>query len=235
MSFLKKLFGEQQELPVHTDFQAGDVFASKWGKKYKPYKLIVFDRPTNTCHLIMYKDLSKIPKADQLDKLEVEAEHIPIDKDAFEHPVLIANHEITFDDLSGYIFYLVHQGSVETKVKYAQMFYKEALQLTDQKDLWGAMTRYGLATKLIPEFFEAFDNWAFCQMDLGNFEAAISCFESSLAVNPNALLPTFSIGECYFKLEDYAHAKTWFEKAIAIDPEHPKPKEYLEMTIDRLG
>ena len=127
----------------------------------------------------------------------------------------------------GYFDYLISTKQVDECVKQANRLYKEALSLTDKNDLWGAITNYSIATRLIPQFYEAYDNWAFCQMDLGNFPAAISCFESSLKVNPEALLPTFSIGECHMKQENYAEAKVWFEKAMAIDPEHPKPKEFL--------
>lgn len=67
-------------------------------------------------------------------------------------------------------------------------------------------------------------------MDLGKWTEAIEGFNQSLQLNPSNLLATFSIGECYLKLKDFAKAKEFFEQAIKIDPNHPKPKEFLQMT-----
>ena len=68
-------------------------------------------------------------------------------------------------------------------------------------------------------------------MDLGHWAEAITGFKQSLEVNPNSLLPIFSIGECYLKLKEYTQAKDYFEQAIKIAPNHPKPKEFLDLTL----
>ncbi|MNY05221.1 Tetratricopeptide repeat protein [compost metagenome] len=57
---------------------------------------------------------------------------------------------------------------------------------------------------------------------------AIADFQLSLVQNPVSLLAEFSIGECYFKLGDFNQAKQQFEKAHAIDPDHPAPNQFLE-------
>ncbi|MBK8350075.1 MAG: tetratricopeptide repeat protein [Saprospiraceae bacterium] len=67
-------------------------------------------------------------------------------------------------------------------------------------------------------------------MDLGKWNEAIEGFKQSIQVNPNSLLPIFSIGECYLRLKEYPKAKEYFEQAVQITPNHPKPKEFLEMT-----
>lgn len=72
-------------------------------------------------------------------------------------------------------------------------------------------------------------------MDLGQWEQAIVDFQKSLEVNPASLLAEFSIGECYLKMGNYQKAKVQFEKAIAIDPTHQAPKDFLKMVNELLG
>lgn len=72
-------------------------------------------------------------------------------------------------------------------------------------------------------------------MSLGQWEKAIEGFNHSLQVKPDTLLAVFSIGECYLRLKDYLKAKVYFEKAVQIDPNHPKPKEFLAVVNKVIG
>ena len=72
-------------------------------------------------------------------------------------------------------------------------------------------------------------------MDLGKWNDAIDTFIQSLQVNPDSMLAIFSIGECYFRLQNYPKAKEYFERAIEIDPSLPQLREFLEETIKLMG
>jgi tetratricopeptide (TPR) repeat protein len=64
-------------------------------------------------------------------------------------------------------------------------------------------------------------------MDLGRWRDAIEDFQLSLQVNPDSLAAEFSIGECYYRLGEFAKAKEQFGKCLQIDPAHVISREFL--------
>ncbi len=233
MSFFKKIFGSgngNQETPEHKNFQAGDVFYTEKEGKYQVFKMLTIDNEFNSFHVMAFEEQPEIPTSNEIGNLKIQIGHFPVSKNGFDTPKLIANQSVTEDDLFGYFEYIKQTQNHNEIVKYAKSFYQQAHQLTNQKNHLGAIEKYNKAIALMPNFFEAIDNRAFCFMDLGKWQEAIEGFQQSLQVNPNSLLPIFSIGECYLRLNAYPEAKAYFERAIQIDPHHPKPKEFLEMT-----
>ena len=236
MSFFKKIFGsKKKETPIHEKFQEGDIFYTEKEGKYQLFKLLKIDDGVNVFHVKAFEEVSSIPKANEIGNLRVQIHHFPIAQTGFNQPKLITNSAVTEDDLLGYFEYIKQTQNVNEIVKYAKSFYKQAHALTNKKNHIGAIEKYSKAIELLPSFYEAIDNRAFCFMDLGKWNEAIEGFKQSLAVNPNSLLAIFSIGECYLRLKEYPKAKEFFEQAIQIDPNHPKPKEFLEMTNKLMG
>ncbi|MEM8891551.1 MAG: tetratricopeptide repeat protein [Bacteroidota bacterium] len=236
MSLFNKFFGKgNNKGPVHTDFQEGDVFFTEKEGKFRTYKLLKIEEETHTFHVKAYEEINEVPEPDLIDSLQINIHHFPVDPNGFEHPVFILNQEVTEDDLLGYFEYIKQTQNIDEIVKYAKGFYLQANALSKNQDHTTAIHKYSQAIDLLPNFFEAIDNRAFSYMDLGKWTEAIEGFKQSLAANPNALLPIFSIGECYFKLKDYAQAKGYFEQAVQIAPEHPKPKEFLALTNKHLN
>lgn len=228
MSLLKKLFGGgKSEIPIHKEFNEGDVFYTEKNDQYQIYKLLRIDTETNTFHVKTYAETSEIPKLDELHNVKVKIHHFPINGNGFSQPKLIGNQTVSEDDLEGYFVYIKSTQNINEIVKYAKTFYQQAHELTNQNNIEAAIQKYTKAIDLMPNFYEAIDNRAFCHMDLGNWNEAIKGFNQSLAVNPNSMLAIFSIGECYFNSEQYSEAKPYFEHAAQIDPNHPKPKEFL--------
>ena len=234
MSFLNKIFGSgQSKVPEHTEFKEGDIFYTERNDEYHVYKLLKIDSETNTFHVQSYEVSTQIPNRTEIQSLHVKIHHSPINGNGFSNPKFIENQPVTESDLEGYFVYIKSTQNINDIVKYAKRFYQQAHELTNHKNLKGAIQKYTSAINLMPNFYEAIDNRAFCYMDLGNWNDAIQGFEQSIQVNPNSLLAVFSIGECYFKLGQYSVAKSYFEKANQIDPNHPKPKEFLS-TINKL-
>lgn len=228
MSFLKNIFGNgKSENPEHKNFIEGDVFYTERNDKYHIYKLLKIDAESNTFHVKTFTETSAIPKPNDLKNLNVKIHHSPINVNGFANPKLIQNQPILENDLAGYFVYIKSTQNVKEIVKYAKEYYQQAHEYTNQNKHLDAIKKYTKAIDLMPNFYEAIDNRAFCYMDIGNWNEAIQGFHQSLQVNPNSLLAIFSIGECYFKLGQYSEAKPYFEKASQIDPTHPKPKEFL--------
>ena len=228
MSFLKNIFGGgKSENIEHKDFREGDVFYTEKNDKYHVHKLLKIDMETNTFHVKSYAESNSIPQPNELKNLDVKIHHSPIIGSGFTRPKLIVNQPVVESDLEGYFVYIKSTQNVSEIVKCAKGFYQQAHELTKQKDHEAAIRKYTSAIELMPNFYEAIDNRAFCHMDLGNWNEAIQGFKQSLQVNPNSLLAIFSIGECYFESGQFSEAKPYFEKATDIDPNHPKPKEFL--------
>ena len=157
------------------------------------------------------------------------AYHSPFDKKAFRDGTILTNLKVKSEELTGYHEYLRQTTSLEQYLPIADSYYEAALKLTDDRKHEDAIDRYSKAIDLCPQFFEAFDNRAFCKMDLGLWADAIKDFKLSLSTNLNSLLAEFSIGECYFKMGDFEKSRQHFEKAHEIDPKHSAPIKFLEM------
>lgn len=222
------------DTPNKTIFQAGDIFYTEKEGQFSLFKLIKHDAEFQTYHLKIYAAVDALPQEEELAKLAVLAYHAPIDENGFENPQLLYSSTIEEDDLIGYLEYIKQTGNIDEVIQYASKYYQEAYQLSSQKEHEKAIEKYSKAIELIPNFFEAIDNRAFCKMDLGLWEAAVEDFNLSLKANSDSFLAIFSIGECYFKSAEYTKAKEYFEQAAVIDPNHQLPKQFLAKTIEQL-
>jgi tetratricopeptide (TPR) repeat protein len=137
--------------------------------------------------------------------------------------------------MEGYFEYIKQTQNFDEVVKYANQFYQEAYRLTNEKQYEAAIEQYTRAIDLMPVFYEAIDNRAFVKMDLGRWDEAIADFELSLTVEPDSVLAVFSIGECHYKMKDYATSKGFFERALAIDPAHVHSRAFLIKAKQLLG
>lgn len=160
---------------------------------------------------------------------------MPIDRNGFVGARLLTISDITSEDLIGYHEYLRQTQEPDQYVHIANNYYQKGLRFTEEKLYNAAIDSYSKAVDLLPKFFEAIDNRAFCKMDLGLWKEAIEDFQESLGINPNTLLAEFSIGECYLGLGDYQRAKEQFEKAANIDPTHQAPKDFIKKVNELLG
>jgi tetratricopeptide (TPR) repeat protein len=193
------------------------------------------DKGFDCYHVLSYKPLDTLPSGKSVDNLEVSIYHLPIDKNGFVDAKFLIKDKVSSNDLIGYHEYLRQTQEPTYYIPIANEYFQSGLRLTDEKKLYDAIDSYSKAVDLVPNFFEAIDNRAFCKMELGQCAEAIDDFQESLEANPNSLLAEFSIGECCLKMGNYQKAKEQFEKAIAIDPTHPAPKEFLEKINELLS
>ena len=231
MKFLRKIFNKSPKNQISPDsttqLAEGDIFYTFIDQQYHIYKLLKIDNEIDTFHVLNYKSQTTLPEKDRIGELTVQIYHFPIDKNGFTDLKVLTNSVVTEDDLIGYHEYLRQtQGFDEIAVK-ANSYFSEAYELTDEKKHEEAIEKYSMAIELVPDFYEAIDNRAFCKMDLGRWTDAIEDFRLSLAINPESLLAEFSIGECFLRLSDYQQAKEQFEKALIIDPSHQPSQDFL--------
>lgn len=237
MSIFSRLFSKKKKEEPHLvgDFSEGDIFYTQFDDQYHLYKLLVFEKDFECYHVLGYKPLDILPGDNNMESLEVAVYHSPVDRNAFRDAKLLKKDTIAAGELMGYHEYLRQTREPEYYVTLANEYYQAGIHFTDHKNYDAAIDAYAKAIDLIPEFFEAIDNRAFCKMDLGKWPEAIADFEASLSVNPGSLLAEFSIGECYLQMANYQKAKEQFEKAVAIDPTHQLSKELLVKVNALLG
>lgn len=208
-------------------FKPGDIFYTQEEGKYHLFKVLEVEEAFSTVHVLIYQAQNQLPDISQIQDWSIMAYHAPIDQNGFTNPVMLTNQGVKDQDLLGYHEYLRQTNNLDKLIALAQDYYKTAYDLTDQGQHEAAIEKYSLAMELIPAFYEAIDNRAFCKMDLGRWQEAIEDFQLSLQVNPQSLLAEFSIGECYLRMKNYSQAKLQFEKAKAIDPTHQTTLEFL--------
>jgi len=217
------------------ELQEGNIFYTYYDGKYNFYKLLKHDVSGDVYHVLNYKPTSELPGNFSVDDLQVNIYHLPMYKESFAGATFFAHTLVSDDDLKGYVTYMNDMDEdMDEAAKEATEYYHEAYTLTDQGNLEEAIIAYSKAIELLPDFFEAMDNRAFCKMDLGRWRDAIEDFQLSLEVNPDSLLAEFSIGECYYRLGELAKAKQQFEKCVKLDPAHQVSKDCLLKTEELL-
>jgi len=209
-------------------FQPGDIFYTRYDGKYQLYKVLRLEQENSTYHVLSYAPQDALPGKYGVEALEVWKYHYSIHQAAFEGATLLVKSSVSDDELIGYYEYMKKQDeALEDAAVKATEYYQEAYLLTDEGKYEAAIEYYSKAISLVPSFYQAIDNRAFCKMDLGRWRDAIADFKLSLEVHPESLLAEFSIGECYYRLHEFALAKQQFETCLRINPTHGLSSEFL--------
>jgi tetratricopeptide (TPR) repeat protein len=217
-----------EKIPGNPELREGDLFYVIQDGSYHVYKLLAHDKAFSCYHVLAYEPMDVLPSARDVARLRISIGHLPIDAAGFNKPVVLGNMRARAYELSGYHEYLKQTQPHESYTPLAITYFNDGLFLTDEQKHEEAIDAYSKAADLVPLFYEAIDNRAFCKMNLGMWEAAIEDFQLSLQVFPDSTLAEFSIGECHLRMKHYAEAKAQFEKALTIDPEHQLSKNFLE-------
>ncbi len=228
------------------DPREGDIFSVLMNGEYHLYKILKIEQPPGddqVFHLLVYEPVKAAPMADDVDKLEVMAWHVPLA--SIGDATLVANRPVEPEEFKGYIEYLrltdfrgyldFMGKDLDQVVRDAKALFEKGIRATDEGRFEEAMEWYSKAVETFPPFYEAIDNKAFVLMDLGRWEDAIRVFEESLRVNEKNIAAVFSIGECRFNLGQFDKALVQFQAALGIDPRDELSKEWLEKTRARLA
>jgi tetratricopeptide (TPR) repeat protein len=213
---------------INSNFSEGDIFYTMQDNKYCFYKMIAPNFDANKFHIISYKKIDKLIQKTEIDLLEISEYHFKADRNLFKEATYFDEKILKSTELSPYHNYLRETEQGNLIVDFAIDYFNKALKLTDEKKYLEAIDEYTKAIDLLPSFYEALDNRAFCKMDLGLWNDAILDFNESLFENSNSALAELSIGECFFNLKNYEMSKTHFENAAFIEPNNPIVIDFLE-------
>jgi pentatricopeptide repeat protein len=118
--------------------------------------------------------------------------------------------------------------------KKAEKYYRQALVIegaygpaannlafllsSDDNKLREALDFANIAEKKMPQDANAKDTLGWIQYRMGNYYVAITEFERSLSLNPNAALTHYHLGLAYYKNSEFDKARKQFRKALKLDP-----------------
>lgn len=219
--------------------EAGDyIYLKDRDDTYQVCRILRLDPETDTAHVTSFAATERKPSQESLNDLRATILHAPVMASSFTNWTTFAKRPVTDQDLRGFQEYLKHTDfsryaqetdqDIDQIVAEANRLYLEGLDLTSKNDNYReGIEKYHQAFELFPSFFEAKDNEAFCYMSLGEFAAAVGCFEDSIACNGHTLLTDFSIGECFFKLKAFEQAHPWFVRASQHGDIEPKTLKVL--------
>jgi tetratricopeptide (TPR) repeat protein len=223
-------------------YKEGDIIQFTHKDEIYLQRILIVDLESQTYHVTTYGPLKKVPQNLDLPDLPIAIKHAPIAIKGFESEkgTLIKNIPIDKKELDGFYYYLKLTDfnrylketgqDVKKVVHEANQLYREANQLAEAGKRIEAIDKYSRVLDVFPAFFEALDNRAFTKMELSQYKEAISDFEESLRVNPDAITATFSVGECYLKIGAYDNALNYFNKCLMTNPNHEASKIFIKKT-----
>lgn len=217
-------------------FQDGDVLTHSEAEGWSTIKVIAVDTApdgSSIVHAMLYAPTPARPDMATLPRMAVLAMHAPIAGSGFVGWERIGRSAVTDAEAAGFVAYLKHTDfrryirqtgqNLDRVISTANKHYATANALAESGRRSEAITEYGKAVDLFPLFYEAIDNRAFVQMELGQYAEALEGFEQSLRVNPDGMSAFFSKGECLMKLgkldeaaKVFAEGRTRFPAKAAL-------------------
>jgi O-antigen ligase len=134
--------------------------------------------------------------------------------------------------------FAVEPKNFETAFSIGQAFRVESWEGdNDYKELAGkAMDWFDRAIKLNPYYGYSFMQYGMCLDWLGRFDEGQSYFDRAVLLDPNGYFTAAHMGWHYVQKEDYAAAKTWFERSERLlgGPRNPIANSYLPIVERKL-
>ena len=109
-------------------------------------------------------------------------------------------------------------------------------------DYWGrgdyasALKAFAAALRLRPNDADTLAAHGYVERRQGRFDAAIASLQQALAHDPRNSALAFELGNTYMLPSRYADAETWFQRALALDPDNLNAKvNYSNAIMFRSG
>ncbi len=110
------------------------------------------------------------------------------------------------------------------------LLYNDASKLYAEKKYQEAINIYN---KIVPMTPEALLGIGACYQALGNNKMAAQSYAKSLQLDPKNIETAYFTALAYANDNDYANAKTYAKKALAINPEHKSTKDLLAYVTEQ--
>jgi len=94
---------------------------------------------------------------------------------------------------------------------------------------------YGLATTLLPGFYEALFNLAVAEAGAGDIEKAAALYLEADKLRPDGVDAKRNLGRLYLRVKQYSDARALFEEVLRLAPGEPQSHNDLGETCRRAG
>ena len=98
-----------------------------------------------------------------------------------------------------------------------------------------AIHAYQKAVEMNPEAVGAFINLGTIYYNLGQLDAAESCYLAALSLDPGYALVHFNLGNVFDEQKEFEKARHHYEEAVRLDPAYPDPRYNLALVCEKLG
>jgi tetratricopeptide (TPR) repeat protein len=199
----------------------GDIVVLRYEETFSVLKILHIDPHPDgdTFHCLNYWPLRHEPAENEIESLEVECYHSPINGESIRRAGrVLCNRPVSEEELSGFLEYLKQTDfaryaeetgqDVREIVERAKRHYERGNELSDSKMFKEAIDEYTLAFEEFPMFYEAVDNRGIAYMGIGDLRAAIWDFETSIELNPGSHVAYLSKGQCYLELGELDEVET---------------------------
>lgn len=219
---------------AEAELKAGDILIEQTDAGWSALKVLEVDTwpgGTRVVHCLLYAKTETKPDLATVVGLPILIGHAPIAAAGVTGERL-GNVPVSDDEKAGFLLYLketdfprylaVTGQDPEAVIAETTRHYERGNALAKADDHEGAIVEYDKAIEIFPLFFEAIDNRAFSNMDLGRYDVALTGFEESLRLNPDGLEAFFSRGECLMRLGRLDEALVVFEEGRSRFPKERK-------------
>lgn len=122
-----------------------------------------------------------------------------------------------------------------TVANQAQQWFYQGLQEAKAGDLMAALTFYGQAIKLQPDYYDYWFNQGLTLFHLQRFEEAIAAYDHALSLKPDFAKAWYNRGGVLGELGDFDGAIASFDQAIAFKPDYQEAWASRGLALLKLG
>ena len=179
-------------------------------------------------HCALWDEFDHPPSLEEIKATPLFIKHISIAGESYVNAKNLGNLPIQKAELDGFFEYLKQTNfqrymketgqKPKDLVPKIQSLWQAAYQAGKEKRHEDAIRLYTELLEIWPNYYEAFDNRGFAEMDLGRFKDAIKSFDESLRIAPKGTHALFFKGECLLRLGRVHEAIKQFAEAIKVEP-----------------
>ena len=113
--------------------------------------------------------------------------------------------------------------------------YNEGLQLAARGAYVDAIQHFKTALATDPDFLDARYNLGVTYQNMKAYNQALDQYKKLARARKNDPKYVFAAGYCFFYMDRYDQAVKWFDKVLALDPDHTQAQFALAATFEKKG
>jgi tetratricopeptide (TPR) repeat protein len=117
----------------------------------------------------------------------------------------------------------------------ARVPYNEGLKLAASGAYVDAVRKFKSSLATDPDFLDARYNLGVTYQNMKAYDQALDQYKKLARTRKNEPKYAFATGYCFFYMDRYDRAVKWFDKVLALDPDHAQAQFALAATYEKTG